>query len=215
MNPFDAERLAELEGDAIPFAAAPRLMRKLETVELNTPPEARPFISGFVLPLVYWPDPFLKQKATEVVNFTPEIQGLALSMEQTLMAHNAQGLSAPQIRMGLRIVTVMFTHPVTVVNPVITKWSEEKTRMPEGCLSLPGYREYVERHRAVVVEGFGPDGSPVKIPAYGVHAQAFQHEIEHLDGMLFVENLSQLKRERAYKQVKRALKLMRENDGED
>jgi len=86
-----------------------------------------------------------------------------------------------------------------LVNPRVVKTNKKTDRAPEGCLSIPGMEEVVERPASVTVEGFTPQGEPVSVEASGLLSRALQHEIDHLDGILFIDRLSPLKRRMALK----------------
>ena len=136
-----------------------------------------------------------------VTNFTPEIQSLIDDMVQTMYSENGIGLAAPQIGVTLRIFVVDLSvgknidDLITFVNPILTK--EEGTQLEEeGCLSLPGFNEKIIRPEKATVTGLNREGDSHTIEATGLLARAFQHEIDHLDGKLFVDYISALKRTR-------------------
>lgn len=161
-----------------------------------------------ILPIVYWPDPILKQKCEAVPEVTDAVRWFISEMEETMQDARGAGLAAPQVGRPLRIVTVCengTNTPVSIVNPVLVELSAEKKLMREGCLSLPGFYEQVLRSTSVRVTGLDKQGQPVDTTATGLKAQALQHEIEHLDGIVFTDHLSQLKRSVGLKKVKREL----------
>lgn len=144
-------------------------------------------------------NPILRQKARKVAAFGPALKALADDMVETMRVAPGVGLAAPQVAVGQRLIVVEYapepeegeepTPPklYRLVNPEIVKASEEMLVGTEGCLSIPGYAGDVERHAAVVVKGFNLQGKPVKIKADGWLARIFQHEIDHLDGVLFID----------------------------
>jgi peptide deformylase len=143
-------------------------------------------------------DPVLRQKAEPVGAVDDEVRALIDDMFQTMYFADGVGLAAPQIGIARRIMVVDVHEegvpPFALVDPVIVEASEEIDRGEEGCLSIPGLRELVDRPAEVVVEGLDREGRPVRIAADGLLARALQHEVDHLDGILFIDHLSPLKR---------------------
>lgn len=154
--------------------------------------------------LVYWPDPILAAKSKPVVLVDDVVRKLISEMEETMLAAHGVGLAAPQVGQSLRVITVLQPDgvPLSLVNPRL-ELSPEKRMVREGCLSLPGVSEVVERAVWVRVEGLDRDGVPTNFFAEELMGQALQHEVEHLDGMVFVDHLSGLKRERARTRVRK------------
>jgi len=141
-------------------------------------------------------NPRLRQKSKPVKEITPEIKGLILNMEQTLKTADGLGLAAPQVGQSLRIITIRLPqlskaqpYTLTLINPKITKSSRQKIIMEEGCLSLPNIYGLVERPAKVTVEGLSSQGEKIEIKANGLLARTLQHEIDHLDGILFIDKL--------------------------
>ncbi|HRP24946.1 peptide deformylase [Thauera sp.] len=142
-------------------------------------------------------DPRLLQPAAPVTEFgTPDLATLIADMFDTMAAEGGVGLAAPQIGVGLRVVIFGFEHsqrypdalpvPMTIlVNPVITPLDDETEEGWEGCLSVPGLRGVVPRHRRIRYQGFTPDGQAIDRIAEGFHARVVQHECDHLDGKLY------------------------------
>lgn len=158
-----------------------------------------------ILEVVTPPNPILRQKARKVREFTPELERLVEDMVATMRAAPGVGLAAPQVNRGLRVITVEFSEPpedpeqepnsprlYTLVNPEITRHSNELVGGSEGCLSLPDYYGDVERYKAVTVKGFTPKGQEMKIKAENWLARIFQHEIDHLDGILFIDRATKV-----------------------
>lgn len=146
-----------------------------------------------ILPIRTYPDPVLRETAKPVAVIDAKLRALAADMVETMKDANGVGLAAPQVGVGLRMVIVDFEPekgaPRALVNPVITKRSGRKELAEEGCLSFPELRSRVKRSPRVVVEAQDMDGAPVAIEAEGIAARAVQHELDHLDGMLFVDKV--------------------------
>lgn len=153
-----------------------------------------------LLPILQYPDPKLRTVAQPVTQFDAALEQLAADMLETMYDSNGVGLAATQVDVHQRIL-VMDTsegrdQPIIVVNPKIVWRSEEKAVGEEGCLSIPGIYDSVERHAAVKVEAVDAKGQALIIDAHGLQAVCLQHEIDHLDGKLFIDYLSALKRNR-------------------
>jgi peptide deformylase len=158
--------------------------------------------------LAYWPDPILKVKCEPVPVVTDAVRWFLVELEETMLHEKGIGLAAPQVGRPLRAITVRLPDsglPFSLVNPVIIERSPEETRVREGCLSLPGYFEMVNRARWVRVEGLTKMGERAELRCDGLLGQVFQHEVEHLDGIVFVDHLSALKRDIARKKVRKEL----------
>jgi peptide deformylase len=140
----------------------------------------------------------LRRRADEVAGPDPELDRLIESMFETMYDAQGIGLAAPQVGVSRRVIVVDVNEPDQVpfamLNPVIVESSEERDRGEEGCLSIPGITGVVDRPERVVVEGVDRAGKPMRIEADGMLARCLQHEIDHLDGVLFVDRLSALKR---------------------
>ena len=152
--------------------------------------------------ILIWPDPMLSKVCEPVTDFGPELQKLLEDMAETMLAARGSGLSAPQVGFAIRAVTLMVKRKggerevLKLVNPVITQRRGSVLKR-EGCLSLPGYFEQVRRSEWVHCEAQDETGARVELEGDGLLAHALEHELEHLDGRIFVEHLSPLKRERA------------------
>jgi peptide deformylase len=158
--------------------------------------------------IVIWPDPVLKKPSAPVARVDEEIRQLLDDMAETMYAADGVGLAAPQVGISRRVV-VIDTSPrqegqklLHLVNPEILK-TEGETVFTEGCLSVPGEAEDVQRAAKVWVRAIGRDGKAFELEAEGLLAIALQHEIDHLDGTLFVDHLSSLKRELIRKRMKK------------
>lgn len=143
-------------------------------------------------------DPVLREKAEPVAGVTAEVRTLIGDMFDTMYAEEGVGLAAPQVGIGLRVIVIDpredDVEPFALINPQIVHLGDEVGRDEEGCLSIPGLKEIVERPTTVVVEAMNPDGEPVSIDAGGLLARILQHEVDHLDGILFLDRVSALKR---------------------
>ncbi|HHN64529.1 MAG TPA: peptide deformylase [Nitrospirae bacterium] len=153
-----------------------------------------------VLEIKRYPDPVLKKKALPVEELNGELQGLIDSMIETMYAAPGIGLAAPQVGESKRLIVVDVStreekHPLIVlINPVIVS-VEGKIDSEEGCLSVPGYTSTIRRSERVLVKGVDREGRPVEIEATGLLSRVLQHEIDHLDGILFIDRLSPIKKE--------------------
>ena len=131
---------------------------------------------------------------------TDRTRRLVRDMFDTMYDAEGIGLAAPQVGVSERVLIVDVPgendarHVHALVNPVIVESGGETDKASEGCLSLPGLEETVTRPVRVTVEGLTPDGEPARVEAEGLLARALQHEVDHLDGILFIDRLSPLKR---------------------
>ncbi len=140
----------------------------------------------------------LRARAAEVDAVDAELRGLADAMFDAMYEAEGVGLAANQVGVTKRLIVldprVDDIEPVALVNPRVVTEASERDRAEEGCLSMPGLREVVERPASVTVEALDLEGRPVQIEAVGLHARVLQHEIDHLDGVLFFDRVSPLKR---------------------
>jgi peptide deformylase len=144
-----------------------------------------------VLPIRALPDPVLRQKAKKVSTVDKSIKKLIKDMRETLHADAGRaGLAAPQVGVSLRVAVIGLpdTEDIVLVNPEIIK-SRGEQLVSEGCLSVPGYVGQLRRAEAVTVKGLDGNGKALRIKAEGFLAQALQHEIDHLNGMLYVDRM--------------------------
>lgn len=134
------------------------------------------------------PASVLREKAKKVPSIDPSIKKLISDMHDTLQAASGVGLAAPQVGISLRIVVIHIPEeePIVLINPEIVKRNGER-EIEEGCLSVPGYRGIVRRSQSVVVKGKGAEGEAVRIRATDLLAQALEHEIDHLDGIIYTD----------------------------
>ena len=141
-------------------------------------------------------DPVLKEKAKPVDKITKTVRLLLDNMAQTMLNADGVGLAAPQVGVSLRVIVVDVGEGlIELINPVIVA-SEGCETGTEGCLSVPGMYGEVERYTTVTVQGLDRQGNPVSVQGSGLLARALQHEIDHLDGILFVERAQSVFRER-------------------
>jgi peptide deformylase len=146
------------------------------------------------------PKPTLRKKAKKVRNVTPALQSLVSDMIETMRASSGVGLAAPQIDVSQRVIVVEYGEGLedpdkeaappklyVLINPEIVRHATETVSGDEACLSVPGYYGEVKRYEAVTVKGLDRDGKPLRIKAKGWLARIFQHEIDHLDGVLFID----------------------------
>lgn len=158
-----------------------------------------------LLDIVTVPDGVLRRKARKVTDFDQDFQTLAENMIETMRAAPGVGLAAPQVGISQRLIVVEYQEEddegaindspkklFIVTNPEIIKVSDEKEMGIEGCLSVPDLVGEVERHYAIIVRGQNRRGQPVKIKAKGWLARIFQHEIDHLDGVLYTDRAARI-----------------------
>jgi peptide deformylase len=144
----------------------------------------------------------LRTPAKPVEKVTPEIRELIRQMKKTLKENNGVGLAAPQIDVGLQIFVAQAywgdkgpeSKLYTVINPVIASFSSQKDKLEEGCMSLPGLYGVVERPKKIILEGLDEMGKKVKIKASGLLATIFQHEVDHLNGVLFIDKAKKVQK---------------------
>jgi peptide deformylase len=158
-----------------------------------------------IRPILKMGDPRLLERSKSVDRFgTPELKELIRDMRETMIGAHGAGLAAPQIGVGLRVVIFGFEHnerypdaepvPYTeLVNPMLTPLTTEMEEGWEGCLSVPGLRGQVPRFTRLRYTGFDPDGRPIQREASGFHARVVQHEVDHLDGILYPMRIRDLR----------------------
>jgi peptide deformylase len=145
--------------------------------------------------ILVYPDPFLARKAVPVPMVDDRIRALIRDMFETMYAAEGIGLAATQVGVGKRVVVLDVSPvdetiaPMAVVNPEIVARDGSATAV-EGCLSVPGVQGEVCRAETVEVRGVDEQGTPLRIRADGILSRALQHEIDHLDGVLFIDRLS-------------------------
>lgn len=159
-----------------------------------------------LLHILHYPDPRLRLISTPVVSVDDEIRQLLDDMLETMYAAPGIGLAAPQVNVTKRIIVVDTSpkgdDPRCLINPEIIAYDGVEV-MEEGCLSVPGFHENVERAQQIKVRALGRDGEPFEMEAEGILAVCIQHETDHLDGKLFVDYLSEIKRNRIQKKMEK------------
>lgn len=160
--------------------------------------------------VLIFPNPVLRKKCEPVEKVDEEIRQIAKDMTETMYAAKGVGLAAPQVGIPKQIFVVDIDDElITVINPQITL-SGENEKMGEGCLCFPELTVDIERKKYARVTGLNIDGKPIEMEAEGFLARAFQHETDHLNGVLIIDHLSKVKRDLALKQFK---KLQRKEEG--
>lgn len=154
-----------------------------------------------ILEIVTTPDPVLRRKAHKITTFDKDLQTLIDNMIETMRVAPGVGLAAPQVAVSQRLIVIEYgddedeTLPkklYVVANPEIVSASEETVEGVEACLSIPRLVGDVDRHEALVIKGINRHGKPIKIKADGWLARIFQHEIDHLEGVLFTDRASRV-----------------------
>jgi peptide deformylase len=164
-----------------------------------------------IYPIVKYGDPVLEKPAATVKKFDAELEELAEDMFASMYAANGVGLAAPQVGKSIRLTVVDVSNgknpeaKIVLVNPEIIH-AEGEVREEEGCLSIPGFRGYVVRPQFVTVKAQNLKGEPFEIRGENLLARAFCHEIDHLQGVLFLQHLSMLKRDLIKRKIKKLRK---------
>jgi len=135
-------------------------------------------------------DPVLRQKARRVPRIDSSIQQLIDDMVETMQQTKGVGLAAPQVGVSLRVVVLQKPgeEPIAIINPEIVKRAGER-EVTEGCLSIPGYAGEIKRSVSVTVKGRDRQGKTIRIKATGLMAQALEHELDHLNGILYIDHI--------------------------
>ena len=143
-----------------------------------------------ILPIRTYDDPILRRKASRVKRVDASLEKLVADMVETMHDAPGIGLAAPQVGVPLRLIVIQLPDEplIVMVNPEIVKASEEY-EVEEGCLSVPGYVGMVKRFQQVVVKGRDLTGKEIRIKAEDLLAEAFQHEIDHINGILYIDRL--------------------------
>lgn len=164
-----------------------------------------------IRPVLTYPDPILAKTATEIETVTPEICQLAEDMLETMYHKEGLGLAAPQVGESCRLVVVDVTgpekreEPLVFINPRIVE-AQGRVESSEGCLSVMNYRSKVQRAERVRLQALNLEGQPVEVEVDGMLAICLQHELDHLDGVLFIDKISRLKRSLYEQKLKKWLK---------
>ena len=162
------------------------------------------------LTVLHFPDPRLRNKALPVAAVDAGIKRLSQDMLETMYAENGIGLAATQVNVQQRVVVMDLSAerntPVTLVNPeIIEKTGSEE--MEEGCLSVPGFSDVVQRAEKISYRHLNLDGEVIEDETDGLRAVCIQHEIDHLDGKLFIDYLSPIKKQRLRKKIEKQSKI--------
>ena len=159
-----------------------------------------------LLDILYYPDAQLRRTASKIANVDGKVASLADQMLETMYAAPGIGLAATQVNVHERLMVIDVSEendsPLVFINPQILT-SEGEEEMQEGCLSIPGVYETVKRPAQVRVAAIDREGNPFEMDTDGLLAVCIQHEIDHLDGKLFVDYLSPLKRNRIRKRMEK------------
>ncbi|HET8790034.1 MAG TPA: peptide deformylase [Modicisalibacter sp.] len=159
------------------------------------------------LNILEFPDERLRTKAAPVDSVDDEVRTLVDDMLETMYDAPGIGLAATQVDVHRRVIVIDVSdnqsQPLVLINPEYTPIGEEREPMQEGCLSIPEYFAEVPRALRVNLKALGRDGQPYEIEAEGLLAHCIQHEYDHLEGVLFVDYLSPLKRERIMKKMQK------------
>ena len=143
-----------------------------------------------VYPLRVLPEPVVRQKAKRVRTIDSSIKKLIEDMRQTMHATGGVGLAAPQIGIPLRVIVISIPEEedIALINPKVVRRKGER-QVHEGCLSIPGYFGEIKRSESVTVKGLDPGGKEIRIKATELLAQVLEHEIDHLNGVLYIDHL--------------------------
>jgi peptide deformylase len=165
-----------------------------------------------IKPLIILPDPLLRQVSKPIERVDAETKRLAQDMLDTMYDAPGIGLAAVQIGVGRRMLVIDVSRedeektPLVFINPEILSSSEDRSVYEEGCLSIPDYYAEVERPAQVTVKYVDREGKDQTIDAEGLLATCLQHEVDHLNGILFIDHISRLKREMVIKKFTKAAK---------
>jgi len=159
-----------------------------------------------ILHILHYPDPRLRIRAEPVEQVNDEVRQLVDDMLETMYDAPGIGLAAPQVNVSKRLIVIDISEtrdaPLCLINPVILE-REGSEVMEEGCLPVPGIYDTVERAGAIRVQALGRDGASYEMEADGLIAVCIQHEIDHLEGKLFVDYLTEMKRQRIKKKLEK------------
>ena len=168
-----------------------------------------------IYPIVKYPEPVLETPAADVTEFNAELEKLVADMFESMYEAHGVGLAAPQIGVSKRIAVIdcsqdeddeaKKTEKIVIINPEVV-YREGRVTQEEGCLSLPDIREKVTRARKVRVRYQDVRGKWQEAEGENLYARAFQHEIDHLNGILFIQHVSSLKRDLIKRKIKKLIK---------
>ena len=164
-----------------------------------------------ILTVLRFPDPRLKTKATPVNEITEETKTIIDDMIETMYDENGVGLAATQVNIHQRIVVMDVSEngdePIVLINPEIIATSNDTLINEEGCLSVPGTYAKVDRHTTCTVKALDKDGKEFTLDGEGLMSICIQHELDHLNGILFIDYLSPLKRQRIKTKLEKEARL--------
>ncbi|MDP6969181.1 MAG: peptide deformylase [Gammaproteobacteria bacterium] len=167
-----------------------------------------------LLPILEFPDPRLRKIAKPVEEVTDAIRQLTDDMLETMYAAPGIGLAATQIDVHQRIVVIDVSDegdaPLVLINPEWEAIDDVMDNYQEGCLSVPEFYDDIERHSHIIYRALNRDGNPIEAQASGLLAICIQHELDHLNGKLFVDYLSRLKRDRIRKKLEKKHRLQQQ-----
>lgn len=165
-----------------------------------------------VLTLLHFPDERLRAVAKPVAKVDDAIQTLIDDMIETMYAQRGIGLAAPQVNVSKRIVVIDVSenrdNPIALINPEIISTESEMMEMMDGCLSIPDSFSTTTRYRYLKIKAWDREGNDIELEAADLFAGCIQHEIDHLNGKLFIDHLSPLKRQRIEKKQHKLSKLV-------
>jgi len=146
------------------------------------------------LPIICYPDPFLRKRASNVDPVQiPALQGLFANMVQTMREKDGIGLAAPQIGLSLQVTVISYKDgPLILINPELSQFSFKKETAEEGCLSIPGINGLVKRSKKLTFKALNEKGQIIEGIAEGLFARVLQHEIDHLNGVLFIDRAKKI-----------------------
>jgi peptide deformylase len=176
------------------------------------PRNPKPYLARMIRPLIILPDPILRKKSKPVARIDAKVKRLVEDMFDTMYDAPGIGLAAVQIGEPMRVIVVDATRgeeekkPIAMINPEIVWSSDEKDTYEEGCLSIPEELYDVERPVRIRVKYCGIEGDDHELEAEGLLARVIQHEVDHVNGVLFIDHLSRLKRDRVIKKFAKAAK---------
>ncbi|ODS23170.1 peptide deformylase [Candidatus Endobugula sertula] len=159
------------------------------------------------LTILEFPDPRLRTKAEPVIDINSTTQRIIDNMFETMYAAPGIGLAATQVNIHQQMIVIDISEekdqPLVFINPKITIQNQQLESYDEGCLSVPGFHETVKRPKGVRVEALDRNGNPFTLEPEGLLAVCIQHEVDHLNGKLFVDYLSNIKRQRIRKKLEK------------
>jgi peptide deformylase len=189
----------------------PDKLTSSESASAAAEAQQAPSVARKIYPIVKYGDPILEKPGAPVKKFDAELEQLAEDMFASMYAAQGVGLAAPQIGLSLRLAVVDVTggkNPeakIVLANPEVIH-AEGEVREEEGCLSVPGFRGYVVRPQFVTIKAQNVKGETFEIRGENLLARAFCHEIDHLNGILFLQHLSMLKRDLIKRKIKKLRK---------